>query len=78
MKLIVNPAAGAGRAGREWPQVQRLLSTIDIRYEHALTEQRGHAIELARDAAPRDVYSHERSRSRSSSSSPKSKPMSGS
>ncbi|MFC1946215.1 diacylglycerol/lipid kinase family protein [Chloroflexota bacterium] len=50
MKLIVNPAAGAGRAGRQWPQVQGLLGSIGLRYEHALTEARGHGIELAREA----------------------------
>lgn len=49
-KLIVNPAAGAGKTGRKWPQIMTLLKSIGLRFEHELTEAPGHAIELAREA----------------------------
>lgn len=50
-RLIVNPAAGAGRSGRRWPQIRALLKDIGLHFDYALTEAPGHAIELARDAA---------------------------
>jgi len=49
-KLIVNPAAGAGKTGKRWPRIKALLKNIGVRFEHELTEAPGHAIELAKTA----------------------------
>ncbi|MFH1646322.1 MAG: diacylglycerol kinase family protein [Chloroflexota bacterium] len=54
-KVIVNPAAGAGRTGREWPRIKDLFKGSGLRFEHDLTEAPGHAIELA-TAAARNGY----------------------
>ena len=49
--LIVNPAAGGGRAGRTLaalrPIAERALGPVDV----AITARPGHAIVLAREAA---------------------------
>lgn len=50
-KVIVNPAAGAGKTGKLWPQIMNLLKGHGLRFEHHLTEAPGHAIELAKTAA---------------------------
>ena len=50
-RVIVNPAAGAGKTGRLWPQIMGLFKKHGLRFEHDITEAPGHAIELARDAA---------------------------
>lgn len=50
-RLIVNPAAGAGRTAKKWPQIRSLLKSIGLRFEHDLTEAPRHAIELAKSAA---------------------------
>jgi len=50
-RLIVNPAAGAGRTARKWPHISSLLKGLGLRFEHDLTEGPGHAIELAKAAA---------------------------
>ena len=50
-RLIVNPAAGAGRTAKKWPQIMSLLKNIGLRFEHDLTEAPKHAIELAKSAA---------------------------
>lgn len=50
-RVIVNPAAGAGRTGRLWPQISSLFKGNGMRFEHDITEAPGHAIELAREAA---------------------------
>ena len=50
-RLIVNPAAGAGRTAKKWPQIRSLLKNIGLRFEHDLTEAPRHAIELAKSAA---------------------------
>ncbi len=49
-RLIVNPAAGAGKTARKWPHIMARLQSLDLRFEYALTEAPGHARELARDA----------------------------
>ena len=49
-KVIVNPVAGAGRTGREWPRIMGLFKGHGLRFEHDITEAPGHAIELAREA----------------------------
>ncbi len=50
-RLIVNPAAGAGKTAKKWPQILRLLKSTGLSFEHDLTEAPGHAIELASAAA---------------------------
>jgi YegS/Rv2252/BmrU family lipid kinase len=49
--LIVNPAAGGGRAARVLPQVQRALSEHGVDFTTELTTDIDHARELARSAA---------------------------
>lgn len=46
--FIVNPAAGAGRAGPMWGKRRALLHETLGGFEEALTERPGHAAELAR------------------------------
>lgn len=50
-KVIVNPAAGAGKTARLWPLIMELFKGQGLRFEHDVTEAPGHAIELARVAA---------------------------
>ncbi|MEA3459306.1 MAG: YegS/Rv2252/BmrU family lipid kinase, partial [Chloroflexota bacterium] len=50
MKLIVNPAAANGAAGKRWPQVCDFLHHQGANFEAELTEARGHATKLARQA----------------------------
>jgi len=50
-KIIVNPAAGANKTYKKWPQLNRLLNHIGLSFDHQYTEGEGHAIELARNAA---------------------------
>ncbi|MBI5649395.1 MAG: diacylglycerol kinase family lipid kinase [Chloroflexi bacterium] len=45
-KLIVNPTAGRGQVGARLPQIQATLRAENFVYDLALTERRGHAIEL--------------------------------
>lgn len=46
-RLIVNPAAGAGKTARKWPEIESFLKSIGLRFDHDLTEAPGHACELA-------------------------------
>lgn len=48
--LILNPAADRGRAGERLNELRAVLDAAGISAEIALTERRGHAVELARDA----------------------------
>jgi diacylglycerol kinase (ATP) len=50
MQFIVNPAAGAGKTAKKWPQIMELLKSLGIDFKHELTEAPGHAIELAKSA----------------------------
>jgi diacylglycerol kinase (ATP) len=52
-RLIVNPAAGAGKTARKWPHIMARLQSLDLRFEYDITEAPGHARELARDAVAR-------------------------
>ncbi|MBI4299618.1 MAG: diacylglycerol kinase family lipid kinase [Chloroflexi bacterium] len=49
--LIVNPASAGGATGKRWPALKHLLDNSGLRYEPMFTERRGHAAELARQAA---------------------------
>ena len=48
--FIVNPSAGGGFAGRNWPTLHEKLLATDIPHCHCLSEYRGHSGELARSA----------------------------
>ncbi len=50
-KVIVNPAAGAGKTGKLWPRIMSTFKRHGLRFEHTFTEGPGHAIELAKTAA---------------------------
>jgi diacylglycerol kinase (ATP) len=50
-RVIVNPAAGAGKSGKNWPEIMSLFKGNGMRFDHKMTEAPGHAIELAREAA---------------------------
>jgi len=52
--VIINPAAGGGRAGRMWPRVGSVLRHAGWDLTECLTERRGHASDLAA-AASADV-----------------------
>lgn len=52
-RLIINPAAGAGKTARRWPHIRARLQHIDLRFDFDLTEAPGHARELARMAVQR-------------------------
>src|SRR4030042_1300081 len=47
MKVIVNPAAGAGKTANKWPQIMSLVESLGLDFEYDITEAPGHAIELA-------------------------------
>ena len=50
--FIVNPASGNGRVGRDWARISRCIKDNYVgTYDHAMTQYRGHASELARQAA---------------------------
>ncbi len=51
--IIVNPAAGAGKTGRNWPRIKEIFQGHGIRFDYAITEGKGHATELARRALQR-------------------------
>jgi YegS/Rv2252/BmrU family lipid kinase len=48
--VVVNPASGAGRAGRRWHSLARALAAAGVGFEAVLTRHPGHATELAREA----------------------------
>lgn len=51
IQLIINPRAGRGEGARRGPDIARYLSRHGFECEARITNDRGHAIELARDAA---------------------------
>ncbi|TNE60990.1 MAG: diacylglycerol kinase family lipid kinase [Bacteroidetes bacterium] len=48
--IIANPAAGNGRAGRRWAEVEALLQELGFSYTVKFTGHRGHAIRLVEEA----------------------------
>lgn len=50
-RVILNPRAGSGTGERSLPRVERALQRAGIAYSLVRTEERGHAIHLAREAA---------------------------
>ena len=53
--VVANPVAGAGKVRRRWRQIQTELERLVGPVSYALTEQRGHAGEIAANAASRGV-----------------------
>jgi diacylglycerol kinase (ATP) len=49
--VVVNPAAGGGRTGREWSRVSAQLHAEGLRFDAALTARPGDAAGIARRAA---------------------------
>jgi len=49
-KVIVNPFARGGIAGKRWPHISKLLKDAGVPFDHDFTEGVGHGIELAREA----------------------------
>jgi YegS/Rv2252/BmrU family lipid kinase len=47
--VIVNPAAGGGKAGKDWPGIETLLQKHAIDFDFAFTERRLHAMLLTRE-----------------------------
>lgn len=50
MRMIVNPAAGAWKTAKKWPEIMELLESLELDFEYDVTEAPGHAIELTRSA----------------------------
>jgi len=50
MKLIVNPAAANGAVGKNWPRIRDFLQAEGAKFDAVLTEEPGHATQLARQA----------------------------
>ncbi len=48
--VVINPNAGGGRAGRDWPALAARLRDRLGAFDHARTDHVGHATELVRDA----------------------------
>lgn len=48
--VVVNPAAGGGRAGRHWPRISRDLKEAIGAFDSSLTNGPGDAVVLVRDA----------------------------
>ncbi len=46
----MNPAAAGGRTGRSWPERAARLRAAGLDFDVALTDRRGHATEIAREA----------------------------
>ena len=53
--VIVNPAAGSGKAAARWPSIATLLTGATGRFEHVFTEEPNHATVLASRAARRGI-----------------------
>ena len=49
-KVIVNPVASGGKAGKLWPQLRELLLQGGLQFDFELTQYQGHATEIARKA----------------------------
>jgi diacylglycerol kinase (ATP) len=49
-RLIINPAAGAGKTAHKWPHIVSFLKEQGLDFSHVLTEAPHHATELASEA----------------------------
>ena len=50
MKLIVNPTAANGAVGKNWLRIRDFLQAEGAEFDAVLTEEPGHATQLARQA----------------------------
>ncbi len=50
-KVIVNPYAGTGATGRKWSKIEKTLHDAGLEFDYTYTNGKGHAVELAREAA---------------------------
>jgi len=50
IKVIVNPVAGNGKVGKNWPRIAELLRERGVPFSYSSTEGIGHATQLARQA----------------------------
>ncbi len=46
--VVVNPAAGGGKAGKDWEKIEKLLDSYGFLYEAVFTNRRLHAMVLSR------------------------------
>ncbi len=46
--MVVNPAAGGGKAGKDWPKIEKLLIKHGVMHDPVFTNRRLHAMVLAR------------------------------
>ncbi len=46
--LILNPAAGGGKAGKDWPVIESLLRAQDVQFDQVITHRRLHAAVISR------------------------------
>jgi YegS/Rv2252/BmrU family lipid kinase len=51
--VVVNPNAGSGKCGKNWPIIQKLIKRAKIEFEFEKTERKGHAIELTKQLIDR-------------------------
>jgi YegS/Rv2252/BmrU family lipid kinase len=49
-RFIANPVAGGGKVKALWPQMERALKDAGIAFEVVFTEEKRHAIQLAKEA----------------------------
>ncbi len=49
-KVIVNPAAGAGKTIKKWPRIKEELEALGVEFDFEITEAPGHGMELAKSA----------------------------
>jgi len=54
--VIVNPNAGSGKCGKNWPIIQKLIKRSKIETEVVFTERKGHAIELSMQLIQKGFY----------------------
>ena len=47
--FIINPVAAAGKTGKVWAAIEKELRSLDLPFDHRLTDARGHATTLARE-----------------------------
>ncbi len=50
-RVIVNPVAGAGSTAKKWKSIRELLAHSGLLFDHVLTNSKGHATVLAKEAA---------------------------
>lgn len=55
-KVILNPYSNRWNARERWPQVEASLKTAGIKYESAISDRKGHIVELAEQAV-KDKFS---------------------